>query len=134
MLFEPTADDTRGTGGTAGFANAKHEADDKQRNQSAGYARECSKQRPPKHNLGQDLAVTVAVAVGSHGDLHQAITQNERTLHPSPFGGREVQVFHDGRTGHADVDAVEKGDDAQNDEHRQYENLFLFQCWSLSIY
>ncbi len=60
-----------------------------------------------------------AVAEGTHGYLQQAIGEDEGTLHPPPFGWRKVEVAHDARTRHTDVDAVQEGHHAQYHEHRE---------------
>ena len=57
------------------------------------------------------------VTQGSHGNLQQTIGEDEGTLYPSPLGRREMEVVHDTRPRHTDIDAIQESHHAQDDEH-----------------
>ena len=59
------------------------------------------------------------IAQCTHRYLHQTIGKDEGTLYPSPLRGRQVQIVHDRRARHTNIDTIQESHHAQDDEHGQ---------------
>ena len=132
-FLKPSADNTRRARRRSCLTDAEHKADDQQRSQSSSQAREGRECRPPQHDGSQYLPVSEPIAQRTHRNLHQSIAQDECTLHPSPLRRTQVQVVHDARPCHADIDSVQECHHAQNHEHGQ-NHILIFHCSLFTVH
>ena len=83
----------------------------------AGQHREAG---PPQHDARQHAPRTAHVAEPARGHLEQRVRQRERAEDDAHLQDREVQILHDGRRRRRDADAIEIGDDGQQEGKREH--------------
>ena len=119
MGGEPARNHRRDIRIGARFAGAEEEASGQQHVVVRCQPGHRGEGRPPEHDAGQNVPRAVFVAPHAGRNFKGRVGDGERTDDPSPLLGAETQIVLHPLAGDADADAVEVGDDRQQEQQSQ---------------
>ena len=103
-----------------GLAGAEQEADGQERPVALGRAGERGEGGPPQHDARQHPARAHHVAEPSRWHFEERVGEGEGAEHQAHLHQREPEVVHHVRRGNRDADAIEEGDDGEQERHPQH--------------